>query len=283
MVRPERGHRRSGGAEPGLTGQAEHQREAVEEQRRAGCAGHKITQAGCRRREATPRQDAQDIEVDREQFQGREERPHIGGGGPQHRAQRGQQEKARDRTGLTIPGEEVGTAGQQSEHGRRQYDDIDDDGKAVEEEGTVEDRDRLLELRRQPQERRDQGDQRDHRRGGTGPQPRDQEDDDRSGQQPEFGREREQVPESSHPPPRQSSVITEKLMLSIRIAGRTPSKTISDSSPMVLASSSVPRSRIRPSRSGIAPKKIRWTVTIIAPATTSTPNSASGVAMRWLG
>src|SRR2546429_485976 len=165
----------------------------------------------------------------------------------------------------------------------RQHDDIDDDGKAVEEEGTVEDRDRLLELRRQRQERRDQGDQRDHRRGGAGPQPRDHEDNDRAGQQPEFRREREQVPEGTHPPPRESSVITEKLMLSIRIAGSTPSKTISESSPMVVPSSSVPRSRTRPWRSEMAPKKIRWTVTIMAPATTTTPSSASGVAMRWLG
>src|SRR5207248_6115657 len=98
---------------------------------------------------------------------------------------------------------------------------------------------------------------RNHRRRSAGPHPRDQEDNDRAGQQPEFRREREQVPKGPHPPPRDSRVMTEKLMLSIRIAGSTPSKTISESSPMVVASSSVPRSRIRPCRSEMAPKKIR--------------------------
>src|SRR5207248_8140182 len=200
-----------------------------------------------------------------------------------HRAERGQEQKARKGFGLTIARQNIGSAGQQGEHRRRQHDDIDDDGKPVEEKGAVEDRHRLLELRHQRQARRDQRAQGNPRGGGAGPQPGDQDDHDCAGQQPEFRREGEQVPEGTHPPPRDSKVMTEKLMLSIRIAGSTPSKTISDSSPMVVASSSVPRSRIRPCRSEMAPKKIRWTVTIMAPATSSTPTSASGVAMRWLG
>src|SRR5207248_3187301 len=201
----------------------------------------------------------------------------------QHRSDRDKDTNNRDGTSYTIARQNIGLAGKNGEHRRRQHDDIDDDGKAVEKKGAAEDRDRLLELRRQRQERRDQGDQGDHRRGGAGPQPRNHEDHDCASQQPEFRREGEQIPESTHPPPRDSRVMTEKLMLSIRIAGSTPSKTISDSSPMVVASSSVPRSRIRPCRSEMFPKKIRWTVTIMAPATTSTPTSASGVAMRWLG
>src|SRR5207253_2388911 len=149
----------------------------------------------------------------------------------------------------------------------------------------VQDRERLLELGGEGEKREHDGDQGNRRGRGARREPRQDEDHDRPTQQPELRRQGEEVSEGSHayPPPRVSRVITEKLMLSIRVAGRTPRSTISDTSPTPFTSSKVPRSRIRPWCSGRGPKRILWTVRIMTPATASTPSSASGVASRWPG
>src|SRR5439155_1767178 len=133
--------------------------------------------------------------------------------------------------------------------------------------------DRLLELRRQRQERRHQRDQRNHRRRGAGPQPRDQEDNDRAGQQPEFRREREQVPKGPHPPPRDSRVMMEKLMLSIRIAGSTPIERM-ELVPVrstIAAASSTSNPAVRPSATISTMAPLRATGAAVAAASSTRP------------
>jgi hypothetical protein len=72
-------------------------------------------------------------------------------------------------------------------------------------------------------------------------------------------------------------------MLSIRIAGRIPSRTIRQKSPTLVPRSRVPKSRTLAYASLTGPKKIRWKVQSVTAAVRRLPRMTRPVARRWLG